>query len=239
MNKIVAIHQPNFFPWLGYFDKIISSDTFIILDDVQFPKTNGNWANRVKLFSSGDGRWVTAPIKRDYHGTLKINEMSFDDRVPWRKKILKTLEANYRKANFYNENVEFIHSLIANPNNNIAEYNSTNILELVNYLGIQTTKIRLASEFNIETVSNERIIDLVKACEGQTYLSGGGASGYQDDSLYRLNGLELIYQDYVHPTYEQKNSGEFVMGLSIIDSLMNIGKDKVKTMLFNNAKDAE
>ena len=239
MTKIVAIHQPNFFPWLGYFDKIVNSDTFIILDDVQFPKTNGNWSNRVKLFISGEGRWVTAPIKRNYQGTLTINEMNFDDSLPWRKKFLKTLETNYRKADYYNENVAFINSLINNSMSNIAEYNTANILAIVNYLGIQTTKIKRASEFNVNSVATQRLIDLVKACDAQIYLCGGGASGYQDDSLYEMNEITLKYQNYEHPIYEQKNNGEFIKGLSIIDALMNMGKDEVQSMLINNVRNIE
>ena len=77
MNRVVAIHQPNFFPWLGYFDKIARSDVFIFLDDVQFPKTGGVWSNRVKILIGGEARWSTAPIDRSFTGTRKICEMHF------------------------------------------------------------------------------------------------------------------------------------------------------------------
>lgn len=236
MKKIVAIHQPNFFPWLGYFDKIASSDEFIILDDVQFPK--GDYVNRVKLLVAGDGRWITAPVKHDLQGKIKINEMSFDDRPPWRKKMIKTIEANYRKKEFYHENAEFIYALISNSNSNIAEYNTANILELINYLGLQKHKIILASDFNVTTTSTQRIIDLVKMCDANTYLSGGGASGYQEDPLYAENGIELVYQNYQHPIYEQKNKVGFIKGLSIIDALMNIGKEQLQKLLFKESKNA-
>ena len=77
MIKVVAIHQPNFFPWLGYFDKIRRSDIFILLDDVQFSKTGGVWSNRVKVLINGEGRWLTAPVERNFHGTRNVNQMFF------------------------------------------------------------------------------------------------------------------------------------------------------------------
>ena len=108
MNRIVAIHQPNFFPWIGYFDKIARCDAFVILDDVQFPKTGGTWTNRVKLPISGEPRWVTAPINRNYSGVRKISEIEFTGNQAWRDKILKIIEFNYKKAPFYVEMFSFL-----------------------------------------------------------------------------------------------------------------------------------
>ena len=82
MNKTVAIHQPNFFPWMGYFEKISRSDVFVFFDDVQFPKKGGSWSNRVKLLVSEEARWVTAAIDRSYSGTRTIREMFFLDNNP-------------------------------------------------------------------------------------------------------------------------------------------------------------
>ncbi|HMT10176.1 MAG TPA: WbqC family protein, partial [Ignavibacteria bacterium] len=88
--KIAAIHQPSFFPWLGFFNKIVRSDVFVILDNVQFPKTGGYWANRVKLVVGGKGEWVTMPINRSYSGTKNINEIEIDKSRSWNQKMLKS-----------------------------------------------------------------------------------------------------------------------------------------------------
>ena len=98
MTKVVAIHQPNFFPWLGYFDKISRADSFLFLDNVQFPKKGGSWSNRIKLLISGDARWITAAIDRSYSGTRQIREMHFLSQNPWRQKMFKTLEINYKPS---------------------------------------------------------------------------------------------------------------------------------------------
>ncbi len=100
MNKTVAIHQPNFFPWLGYFAKIANSDVFVLLDDVQFPKKGGSWSNRVKLIISGETRWVTAAIDRKYHGTRTNRGMSFLQDITWREKSLKSIESKYNHHPF-------------------------------------------------------------------------------------------------------------------------------------------
>lgn len=231
MNSIVAIHQPNFFPWLGYFDKIVRSDIFIMMDDVQFPKTNGTWLNRVQLLISGEARWVTAPVKRDYHGTLPINEMYFDEKVPWRDKFLKTLEGNYKKTNFYQENIDFIASLIRNTDSNIGAYNKRAILAIIDYLGIDSNKIRFSSDMNVESTATQRIIDLVKLVHGDTYYCGGGADGYQEDALYEQHNIHLQYQHYQHPEYTQKGNAGFIKGLSVIDALFQVGKEATIELL--------
>jgi hypothetical protein len=100
-QKIISIHQPNFFPWLGYFDKIAKADVFIFLDDVQFPKTGGVWTNRVKFIVSGEPNWITAPIDRNYSGTRNINEMQFLPNNSWRDKTRKSIENSYRKHPYY------------------------------------------------------------------------------------------------------------------------------------------
>ena len=88
MTGLVAIHQPNFLPWLGYFDKLARADVFVLLDDAQFPKKGGTWVNRARLLVSGRPDWVTVPVDRSYHGTRTIIEMQIDDARPWRRKLI-------------------------------------------------------------------------------------------------------------------------------------------------------
>ena len=90
-NKVVAIHQPTFFPWLGYFNKIARCDQFVVLDSVQFPKKGGTWSNRVKLLLNGQAGWVTMPVERNYHGVRSYAEMCIDNGTPWRDKLVQTI----------------------------------------------------------------------------------------------------------------------------------------------------
>ena len=145
-NKIIAIHQPNFFPWLGYFDKIIKSDKFIFLDHVQFPKKGGTWSNRVKLLVAREGRWITANVNRNYSGTLAISEINFLDNIPWRQKILKTLESNYNNHPFFKEIMLSVKPLILHDESNVSKYNLNAILNISQLLGINKNKFLVSSE---------------------------------------------------------------------------------------------
>lgn len=229
--KIVSIHQPNFFPWLGYFDKIARSDVFILLDHVQFQKTGGTWSNRVKLLISGEARWVTAPIERNFHGVRAINEMEFQPNNSWREKLLKSLMGNYVRAPFFRETIELIEPLILNPENNLALYNGTAVMAIASQLGLPTEKFRWSSEIGADEQSSEMLISLTRAVRCDAYMCGGGALGYQEDALFAEAGIELIYQDFKHPVYEQIAGRDFIAGLSIIDAAMNLGWAGVKGLL--------
>ena len=207
-----GIHQPNFFPWLGYFDKIKTSDTFVILDDVQVPKKGGSYTNRVNLNIGGKSQYFTAPIQKE---SLIINEIEFV-KTNWRDKMIKTLQSNYGKSKNFLEYKDFIFDLVNNSENNISKYNEHAIIELCKFLNIDITKIVKSSDMNIQTTSTQRLIDIMRELDCNTYISGGGGDNYQDAQLYESNGVTLTYQNYEHPIYTQKSS-EFIKGLSVLD----------------------
>jgi hypothetical protein len=220
---VVAIHQPNFFPWLGFFDKINRADVFILFDDVQFPKTGGVWSNRAMFLVSGEAKWITATIDRNYHGTKNINEMKFHSTDPWRQKMFKSLENSYKKHPYFDEIITEIFPLLNNEENNIALYNVHAILHIAKKIEVDLSKIRLSSELEKLGTSNELLINLTKFVNGDTYMCGGGADGYQDEQVFKSNNVKLENQNFKHPTYPQFKRSNFTPGLSIIDALMNIG----------------
>lgn len=219
----VAIHQPNFFPWLGYFNKLFLCDVFIFLDDVQFSKTGGTWSNRVKLLVSGESRWVTAAIDRNYSGERIIREMRFLAKSPWRQKFIKTLEANYRRHPYYIETMELVQPLILNPESNIAVYNMHAVVTIAENMGVNKNKFYYSSEYKAKGNSNELLCDLTLKAGGDIYLSGDGAGGYQQESTFENHNIQLEQQNFQHPKYIQHGREGFVPGLSVIDALMNLG----------------
>lgn len=235
MRKIVTIHQPNFFPWLGYFDKIYNSDVFIFLDHVQFPQKGSCWGNRVKFIIADEEKWFTAPIIRNKSLCL-YNEITFDDGQPWRVKFLKTLESNYRKCPQYNAVHEIVKKSVQSNQSTLDLFNQVFILRVLEYIDLEHARIIKSSDLGIQTSSTQLLIDLVKAVHGQAYLAGGGAKGYQQDALFEQNGLELIYQNFKHPEYNQVNSANFIPGLSIIDLLMNCEKEEVRAIFKRHEK---
>jgi len=224
MSGLVAIHQPNFFPWLGYFDKIRRADVFVFLDAVDYPRSGsssmGSWTNRVKLAIQGEARWVTCPLKRMPLGS-SILAAEINDNQPWRVKLLKTLDANYRKAPDYDEVLSELEPLINSPQTNLAGFNIAAIKAIAARLGISTPMVR-QSELPYEGRATELLISLVRAAGGDAYLAGGGAGGYQQDELFAAHGVRLEYQGFVPEIYGPEK--RFISGLSIIDYLMYDGR---------------
>jgi hypothetical protein len=235
-RKIVAIHQPNFFPWLGYFDKIARADIFVILDNVQFPKKGGTWSNRVQMVVNGKASWVTMPIIRSFHGNRNINETQIDNAIPWRENLLKTIQNNYARAPFFKQVVPLFTDLVNNPTDSLAEYNKAAVGVLARSVNLDTSKLVVGSTLKTEGAATDLLISLIRAVGGTAYLAGGGAGGYQEDDKFATAGIELIYQNFVHPVYTQFNTAEFVPGLSIIDAIMNVGFDGVKNILTKKIK---
>jgi hypothetical protein len=227
---LVAIHQPNFLPWLGFFDKIRRSDVFVFMDNAQFPKTGGTWTNRVQMMVNGEPAWITVPIVRAYHGLRTISEIQINNHQPWREKVLRTIDQNYRRAPHFNEVSPVIHELMGQRTADLAAYNLTAIRTLCQALQLATPLV-VGSTLNAEGRATGLLIDMVKAAGGNAYLAGGGAGGYQEDHMFNQAGIQLVYQDFHHPAYPQPNSAEFRPGLSVVDALMNCGFEGVRTLL--------
>ena len=230
-NVIVAIHQPNFFPWLGFFNKIARSNLFILMDNVQYPKTGGTWTNRVAIIIDGQKHWLTVPIIRSFHGTQLVREIQINNSTPWRRKLLKSIEVNYHQAPCFKEIFPVIDRLVNNQPSSLADFNVHSIQQIMNLLQMDASKLVLGSTLKCNGKATDLLISMMKSVGGTAYLCGGGASGYQEDQLFERAGIELIFQNYQHPIYPQKNTKKFVPGLSIIDALMNVGPDGVAELL--------
>lgn len=198
----VAIHQPNFFPWLGFFDKLARADTFVLLDTVKFSK--GSRTNRVEVLVGGKPHWITAPVQRAGIGG-PIRQVRIDEGRDWREKIVKTLRQHYSGS----PHLPLVGELIGDREDRLAHYNEQAIRRLGDTLGITTAIVR-ASELNVRGSATELLVDIVRAVGGDAYLAGGGAGGYQQDERFAASGIDLISQDFNAPH-----------GLSIIHALLS------------------
>ncbi|WP_293865700.1 WbqC family protein [uncultured Alsobacter sp.] len=224
MKTIVAIHQPNFFPWLGYFDKIRQADVFVFLDDVSYPRSGsggmGSWSNRVKIAVNGEPRWITCPVRRMPLGTA-IRLAEIDDSQAWRVKFIRTLEANYRRERGFASAMDLLEPLVRSGSPQLSEFNIAVVQAIAAHLGVKATFVR-QSELEVSGHATELLISIVKAVGGTTYLYGGGAAGYQDDALIERSGLELRAQSFAPVAYGPPET--FIPGLSVIDYLMRDGR---------------
>lgn len=219
MSMTVAIHQPDYIPWLGYFHKVYNSDSFIFLDNVQFSNSAGHNYRNIKT-SQGLSR-IKIPLAYS-HGDL-INQVTVKDELEWRKNHLKSFYMNYKKATHFDEIYHFIESIYATETNNLSELNQNFIVSICEKFGFET-KFYKSSELNVPGEREERVINLCKKVGGTTYLSGKGAMVYQNPDNFESAGLKLIYSDFSPKKYHQL-WGEFEPNVTVLDYIFNNGFD--------------
>lgn len=223
---IVAIHQPNFLPWIGYFYKIAKSDIFVFLDNVQY--TKNNFINRNKIKTPQGVIWLTIPISFKF-GQL-INEVKINNKTDWREKHLKTLEMNYKRASSYEDVFKIIKGAYYLKDwQNLSDFNINLIKTIISYLGLNKPIIK-SSSLDVQGKSTKLLIQLVKKVEGNVYLSGLGGAKYQEEELFKKEGIKLAYYNFAYPIYKQLWS-KFIPNLSVIDLFFNYGKESTKIIL--------
>lgn len=232
-RKIVAIHQPDFFPWLGFFNKIVNSDIFIILDHVENnPRDASFFGRRVKLLINGQEYWFSIPlIKEQGRLGIPINKMiiNISDKKMINKRLI-TVNQNYKKAPFYQEIMPYVEDYFLNESPFISERNFLFIKSICKKLKLET-KMEFSSNLFSKYASTELLVDLIKKVNGNTYLYGGSGESYQDKDKFLRANIELVPQNFQYPEYKQFNSIKFIKDLSIIDALMNLGFKGVRKLL--------
>jgi hypothetical protein len=226
---IVSIHQPNYLPWLGYFDKIARSDVFVLLDDVQLVRGKSfTIRNRVK--TSNGVTWLTVPVvNKSEQKTIKDNLIVQDGK--WQKTHWKTIELSYRKSAYFNRYETMFGQVYQSPWENLSKMNTALIKIVKEQMGI-STKLVLSSEIGISETGAEKILSILKALKADKYITGEGEGSkrYIREEDFKANGIELVFQRFQHPTYHQL-WGDFIPGLSIIDLLFNEGEKSLPILM--------
>lgn len=218
-EKIIAIHQPNYIPWLGYFYKIYQSDIFVFLDDAQFSNQGMHNYSYIKTVN-GSFR-IKYPVQQRLGD--KINEVRSKDELRWKEKHLAILESNYRKADYFEEVYNNFKELILREYLTIADLNIALIKSFADKLGIQTKFIN-ASDLNIDLTREEKIIEICRVLGGTIYYSGTGAKVYQKEENFNYSGIDLRYSVFTPFQYPQLWEG-FQSNVTALDYFMNCGYD--------------
>lgn len=218
----VAIHQPQYLPWPGYFNKIVKCDIFVFLDDVQYKKNE--WQNRNKIKSSKGEIWLTVPVH--YRFGQKINEIEIDNKIFWAKDHIKTIKVNYQKSPFFYDFFPVIEDLLSKKYDRLIEVNIASIEKILKYLGVEK-QIILSSTLKIEPnkTKTDRLVEICKKLSATVYISGTGAKNYLEEEKFKRESIKVEFQDYFVSTYPQLY-GDFVPNLSIIDMIFNVGKQE-------------
>jgi len=221
---IVAIHQPNYIPWLGYFYKIYKSDIFVFLDNVQF--TKNSFQNRNKIKTPQGPIWLTEPILMKGRFGQLTNEVEFNNRIPWREKHLKTLEMNYKKAKYFDKYFPKLQKVYFKKEwKKLVDFNIELIKFICNELGLNK-RFEIASELEANGKATNLLVDICKRIGADVYLSGRGGQKYQREDIFNNAGINVVYSNFKHPTYPQL-WGEFEPNLSVLDLLFNCGPESL------------
>jgi hypothetical protein len=217
---IVAGHQPNYLPWLGFFDKLRSSDTFIIEDNVQYERQGFTSRNRVM---TADGvRWLSVPIEHA-NKPLLINEVKIANKAEpdWRGRHWLTIKHSYCKAPYWSTFSDFFKETYEQEWSLLIDLNLHLIKGVMGFLGIDRPVV-LSSSLGVGGKKTELIIAQCKKLGADTQLAGVGCKDYIDNQRFKQEGIKLVFQEFTHPIYTQTCKG-FVANLSVVDYLFCTG----------------
>nr|WP_321497934.1 WbqC family protein [uncultured Methanolobus sp.] len=218
----IAIHQPNYLPYLGFFDKMEKSDIFVIYDDAQFSKSDFHHRNKIRIYHGS--RWLTIPVdkKRVQIKDIKIKNDQIIKGNYWFEDHFQAIKDNYSKSKFFHRYEDALQCIYYNNHDYLLDLN----MELINMIANELPtkkKIILSSEFGFTSTKSQKIIDIVESLGGDTYISGSGGYSYLDSKLFEKHNIKLEFQNFHHPEYPQCYDN-FVFNMAAIDALFILGE---------------
>ena len=219
----IAAHQPQYLPWLGYFDKMDRVDLFVVLDTVQYKKNE--WQNRNRIRTAAGWQWLTVPVH--YRFPMAIREVAIDDSGPWRRKHREALRVQHARALHVRAVLPPLEEMLAAPGGRLAELNLKSIQVLASLLGVTTPIVAASTLGALPEDADERLIALCRRFGASTYLAGDGGHAYMNLQAYRGAGIGVEFQAFRHPRYPQAHPG-FEPNLSAVDVLMNRGPGAIR-----------
>ena len=221
---LVAIHQPEHLPWIGFFEKMQRADLFVLLDDVQFSK--GDFQNRNRVKGANGVQWLTVPIVQKFPQQINEVEIAGDD---WRDKHWRTVLSCYGRAPYFKTIGPGLEELYRAPSHKLSDFNLSAIGLLARLLGIETKMVR-SSQLNATGEKSDLILNICREVGADAYYSGAMGRAYLQRETFAQAGIEIVFQQFVHPTYQQlfMQSEGFVPNLSVLDLLFNCGQNSLE-----------
>lgn len=223
-NKKIAIMQPTFNPWLGYFCMIDYVDQFVFLDDVQLTKRS--WQVRNKIKTQNGELFLTIPVKKTLtRDELIIKNAMINHDLKWNKKHLSSIKHSYSSSNYYDEIISFVEEHYNKMHESLANFNQELIKNICYQIGIETNFINSSDLEAKDLKKDDKLVKICTVLEGNEYYSALGSKNYIRPELFSSNNLKLNYQNYQHPKYDQIH-GDFLPYMGILDLLFNVGFEK-------------
>lgn len=221
----VVISQSMLFPWVGLLEQVRLADVFVHYDDVQFSK--GSFVNRVQIKTAEGLRWMTVPLDGLQLGQ-RINEVRVAADNGWRTRHLGMLERSFEGAPHAQDALQLVHEVYAEDHPNLGALARASLLALCKYLGLDTsTRFIDVEAMNLPGRSSDRVLQVVKALGGDSYLTGHGAANYLDHVGFAAQGVTVKYMDYQKRAYPQFHGPftPYVSGLDLVAHCGRAGKE--------------
>ncbi len=213
----LAIMQPYFLPYLGYYQLLNLVDKFVIYDDVNF--ISRGWINRNNLLMGAKAHLFTIPLLDASQNKL-IHEVQVSPDPVWRKKLLKTIDQAYRKASYYEPVFPLIESVVNNQSESVADYCLQALTKTARYMNIDTKIVRTSRIYeNTDLKSQNRILSICQKEGADQYINPIGGQDLYDKTLFKNEGIALNFIQTTPWAYPQFKN-EFVPWLSILDVMM-------------------
>lgn len=227
----VAIMQPYFFPYIGYFQLINAVDIFVIYDSIEFSKKG--WINRNRILVNDKDYVFTLPLKKD-SDFLNVDERFLSDNWNSDKiKLLNKIKEAYRKAPFYNDVIVILEDALNYEDKNLFDFIKNSLIKVLDYLEIKTKIIQSSEvDFDNSLKNQDKVIAICNALKAKTYINPIGGLELYDKEVFKASGIELQFLKANPITYQQYGD-EFAMFLSIIDVMMFNSVEDIKKFITN------
>lgn len=226
----VAVMQPYFFPYLGYFQLIKAVDHFVFYDDVHF--ISNGWVNRNRVLINGEPKYFTIPCRKASQNKL-INEIDHALNEKKRKKLLRQIKFSYGKAPFFENVFPIVKGILNSKYDKIYMLAAESVIQCCKYLNISADfKFSSQQYDNINLDRADRLIDITKKEHAEVYINAVGGTELYEKDYFKAQGIELYFLNPSSPEYNQF-SESFVPNLSIIDVMMFNAPDKISGYLEN------
>lgn len=221
----VVISQSMLFPWVGLLEQLKLADVFVHYDDVQFSK--GSFVNRVQLKLPDNIKWMTVPLAKVHLGQ-RINEVQPNGGSDWKRQHFDLMKRSFADAPYAEDALKIVEKVYSQEYKDIGMLARASMIELASYFGIDTnTRFVDVTSMNVPGASSERVLDIVKALQGNVYITGHGAARYLNHALFENEGVEVRYMDYQLKPYPQPY-GEFTPYVSTLDLVANCGRNGIE-----------
>lgn len=222
----VAISQPRYLPALNYLQRILISDVFVLLDDVQHQSRA--FEHRNKLRTNGKAKWISIPIDRSETSRPIIKDMRVDDRT-WVKSHKRKISSYYQDAPYFDDDIlDYVYREL-DEMSFFVDIAQEQLVRILDILGFEDSyAFKRSSRLDVEGSGAARLFKLTRALNGDTYISGPNGRDYISDEDKGNTGL--LFHEYEFPEYDQTGDG-FIPWMAWLDAFFNIGQESTRGLI--------